>query len=368
MTARMQRTLTGALALQVLLASAPLRAQDPAPIPAEEERRQVVPFVQGTYVFLPVPRDAIRFEADIQPNFVVSQNFSDKLVIEESLTGAPRFAYSVVGTPRVRLRMFDARSAPVRTPSYMPKGTLTGIFFRGIRTDGRTRGSRIGLWAAQVTVGHHSNGQDGCLFRGENPDTDCQPRLDAAGPAPLSLINRVDGSFSTNFVRAGMRYRREWLRDVSSEAQRAAGIEEHMGAKELTVGVDVERHVHVDSRITPYYGRTRGNVSASVATRFRKICRSRATGGVVVSYVGEPPDTVGSFAVEVEGSCTFTDQGGWGAFVRYYGGQDYYNLGFAQRIRRVMVGAHFEQDGFLRFVSRKAKDAAAAQRQRREAR
>src|SRR4051812_37429962 len=95
----------------------------PSPIPPEADRRQIVPFLQGTYVFLTAPRDHIRFEADIQPNFLMSENFSDKLVTDESLNGRPRFADSIVGTPRVRLRELDSFSAPVRTPSYMPKGT-----------------------------------------------------------------------------------------------------------------------------------------------------------------------------------------------------------------------------------------------------
>ena len=93
--------------------------QAPTPIPPEVERRQVVPFLPGTYVFFNLPRDHIKFEADIQPNFVIRQTFSDKLVIEDLLTGEFKRGYSIVGTPRVRLRMIDARSAPVRTPSYM---------------------------------------------------------------------------------------------------------------------------------------------------------------------------------------------------------------------------------------------------------
>jgi len=55
-------------------------------------------------------------------------------------------------------------------------------------------------------------------------------------------------------------------------------------------------------------------------------------------------------------------------FARYYTGQDYYNLGFAESINRLMFGAHFQQDGFLRFVSRRAKEEADLMKRRREAR
>ena len=57
------------------ISTATLRAQEPLPILSESDRRQVVPFLQGTYVFLTIPRDSIKFEADIQPNFVISQFF-----------------------------------------------------------------------------------------------------------------------------------------------------------------------------------------------------------------------------------------------------------------------------------------------------
>ena len=256
--------------------------------------------------------------------------------------------------------MIDARSAPVRTPSYMPKGTFTQLFFRGEPIE---RGSRVGLWAAQVTVGHHSNGQDGCLFT-----TDTLVGDQCVGTPDLQRINHIDGSFSTNFVRFGGRYRREWLHDVSTDAQKQAGIEEQIGAREFTLGFDIDRHFHTDPRVEPFYGTTRASVLAGGATRFRRVCKSRVDASVALFYVGEQPDTVGSLAFQAEMSCTFTDQGGWGMFARYYTGQDYYNLGFAESINRLMFGAHFQQDGFLRFVSRRAKEEADLMKRRREAR
>ena len=76
----------------------------------------------------------------------------------------------------------------------MPKGTFTGFLFRGERLGGslNPNASRVGIWAGQLTVGHHSNGQDGCLF---TPDTLIGD--DCVGPLALSKINRIDGSFST---------------------------------------------------------------------------------------------------------------------------------------------------------------------------
>jgi hypothetical protein len=340
-------------------------------VPEEPVRRQVVPFLDGTYVFVDLPKDDIRFEADIQPNFVIRQTFSDQLNTDTVLDERKVVkAFSIVGTPRVRLRMFDARSAPVRTPSYMPKGSFTAIFLRGVRKSKRDPEPHIGLWGIQGTVGHHSNGQDGCLFT-----TDQLVDGACVGTPDLSKINKVDGSFSTNFVRIGGRYRREWLRDITPADQKKLCddpaksdqcFEEQIGVREYTVGFDVQQHFHTDPRVKPFYGTTRFELSFSGAMRFKHVCRSRARTTATLYYVGEPPDGVGPLAFQGEGACTFTDQGGWGVFLRFYAGQDYYNLGFADSIARFMVGAHFEQDGFLRFLSRRAREAMKEEKKRRE--
>jgi hypothetical protein len=351
---------TMAAGLLVLFMARPTLGQ-PAPQPTDDAgRREVVPFLDSTYVFITVPRDDLNFEADIQPNLVIYQNFTSQLAYE-GLTGAFHEAWSIVGTPRVRLREFGSRSAPVRTPSYMPKGSLTALFFRGEPND--SRGARVGIWAVQATLGHHSNGQDGCLFT-----TDQLVGDDCVGAADLSNINKVDGSFSTNYVRVGGRYRREWLTDISTPEEVQQGLHEQVGTDEFTIAADVEQHFHTDPRVAPYYGRTRATVSIAAATHLRQVCRSRLAGSATLYYVGQAPSTVGPFALQLEASCTFSDRGGWGAFARYYSGQDYYNLGFSDSISRVVVGVHFEQDGFLRFASRVIKDAEEQRKRQREQR
>ena len=350
-----RRCLTAALVSLLSLIPAAARAQGPLaenPIP-DADRRQVVPFLEGTDVFFSVPRSRMRFEADIQPNLVVSQNFSDKLTIDESLTGRWRVAYSIIGTPRVRLRMFDERSAPVRTPSYMPKGSVAMLFFRGERAEPR---HRVGIWSPQLTVGHHSNGQDGCLF-----DTDVLVGEDCIGVPDLARINRKDGSFSTNFVRLGGRYRREWLTTINA----GRVDEEHLGTSNLTLGIDLDLHFKTDDRIEPFYGQRRLRGMVGYARQLPKVCKSQVAGSATVMYVGTEPDTVPPVAYQLEGVCIFSPRGGWGAFVRYYDGQDYYNLAFTEHIRRVQIGVHYEQDGFLRFITSAAKQIIEERRQQR---
>jgi hypothetical protein len=89
---------------------------------------------------------------------------------------SPTYNVALVATPKVVLRMFNARSKPVKTPSYMPRATL--YWFLHPESVAPGRGARY----LSVTLSHHSNGQDGPVF---NPD---------------GTVNHESGSFSTNFV------------------------------------------------------------------------------------------------------------------------------------------------------------------------
>ena len=60
-------------------------------------------------------------------------------------------------------------------------------------------------------------------------------------------------------------------------------------------------------------------------------------------------DMVPELSFSLQFSCFPTVNGGWGFFTRYYPGQDYYNVGFLDDIRRLHVGLTFNQTGFFRF-------------------
>ena len=80
-------------------------------------------------------------------------------------------------TPQIILRMYQEKSYPVRTPSYMPQVSLYYIMKDG--KDGRSL-SLFGRYA------HHSNGQDGDFYL-ENGE-----------------INVKSGDFATNYIESGL--------------------------------------------------------------------------------------------------------------------------------------------------------------------
>ena len=362
-------------------------AQTPQLNTAEEKKetpsgRALVPFLEGTDVFVTVnkPRETI-FEANIAPHLVAFQNFGDVLNVSAQLdrlkdAGVKRLGWAITGTPAVKIRMLKQTSAPVRTPSFMPRVNVQALWAQGVdkyieyMNSGKTGSPpkpEIDVWEVHGVVGHHSNGQEGCLYQDEKVDPvskDCVP----VEGTPHE-INKSTGNFSTNYVKGGFNWRRNRLDKsaVDRNDKELAAVFEFGG------GLEVEQHFHTDPRIRDIYGRTRINGVWSIAGRpsgqvdpntgriprnkrqVWYLCDARREAKGLVKYIFGNPDSVKSFALSAELSCFPSTDGGWGLFVRWYYGQDYYNLGFLENINRLHVGATFNQDGFFRFF-RKMSD------------
>jgi hypothetical protein len=336
----------------------------------ETNRAPIIPFLEGTDVFWTVQRRRAggdtrfpnKLEGDIFPHLVVAQNFASVIDVDEQLSRGARnatkeFAYSISGTPGVRIRMLRETSAPVRTPSYMPRGNFQLLWARGIKEaleqpDRRLFTAlaglpRVGLWEAHFVIGHHSNGQDGCITVGQArvpPRTGpCQPEVVVP---TAENINRIDGSFSTNYMRAGINYSRNWM-TLTRELQ---------AVRELRVKGEFEYHPRkwVDDDIVELYGRARVNYQAAYAARGIRGCPKRLEGSVSGVWNPGVVETVTSWSHAFQVSCFPAVKGGWGYFARLYRGQDYYNIGFLDEITRLHVGATFNQSDFFRFRRRPA--------------
>jgi len=106
--------------------------------------------------------EPLRFEVNLIPNFYLRHNKSYRLM--------------GVFTPQIILRMFNERSSPIRTPSYMPQLTLYYLL------NNKESVRKLSLFGR---LAHHSNGQDGptILENGE--------------------INLKSGDFATNYFELG---------------------------------------------------------------------------------------------------------------------------------------------------------------------
>jgi hypothetical protein len=387
----------GVLVIGAMLAPRPVAGQSTA-LPdslagaadtTETNRPPIIPFLEGTDIFWTVQSgkrlDSIfpnRLEGDIFPHLVVLQNYTDLLNIEKQTAKGDvkrlrEFAYSISGTPAVRIRMLRETSAPVRTPSYMPRGNFQVLWVRGLKDcdpenpkphcrDAAKLASveagplrvlralaalpRVSLWEAHLIVGHHSNGQDGCIVKDQiripTETGDCFP----AGVTPTKTnINRIDGSFSTNYIRTGINYSRNWM--VPGTPDKTTGATDLHAVREARAKVEIEYHPRawVDENIVDLYGRTRLNLGGAYAARSIRVCQKRLEGSAAAVWNPGVVDSVPEWSGSVQVSCFPWNNGGWGFFARFYTGQDYYNIGFLDTITRFHVGATFNQTGFFRF-------------------
>ena len=354
----------------------------------ETNRAPIIPFLEGTDVFWTlVKKDALddkrvffanKLEANIFPHLVFYQSFTDILDIDRQAERAAtrangkdvrETAMVFSGTPAVRIRMLRDRSAPVRTPSYMPRGNFQFLWVRGLK-DGTPpaeretargftqfiqqlgRVPRISIWEFHVIGGHHSNGQDGCLSTDQRlvppppaEDGQCTP----PGLVPTAeTMNRIDGSFASQFFfRFGGNYSKNWMGDVTP----GTPADLPQAYREARVSAEYEWHPRklVDEQMRDIYGRHRANLSSAYATRGVEWCprRFEVSGGVIINPGVVDPDL--TWSGHLQASCFPWLNGGWGFFARWYAGQDYYNVGFLDDINRLQVGLTFNQADFFRF-------------------
>ena len=282
------------------------------------------------------------FEGQLSPNLVIYQNLTRKIEkLDPRAVGEGwHYARALSFDPMVRVRMLQQFSDPVRSPSYIPKLTYQEFFYRARSSSSPS----VDLLAAQVTLGHHSNGQDGCTFLDQtvvNGESLPQP---VNRDASTAAVNTRDGGFSTNFVIVGARFRRT---EFNSE---------NRARFDWTIGADLELNPTkflgdggLAPELSPLYGPTRLSAIVGAATTFGRLCKSRLEVLGSAKYIRGGPSTVPLVTTTARAACIFSDTGGWGLLVRYYRGQDYYNLGFLQNISRFNLGLTYEQDGFLRF-------------------
>ena len=356
----------------------------------ETNRAPIIPFLEGTDVFWTlVKKDALteteffpnKLEGNIFPHLVLYQNFTDVLDVDlqddkaqgKRGDGIKEKSMVFSGTPAVRIRMLRSRSAPVRTPSYMPRGNFQFLWVRGLkdaatgdRNKVRAQGEflqelgnlrRLGVWELHVIGGHHSNGQEGCLSTEQQlipPDPDPNGECIPPGIVPTAAtINRKDGSFSSQFFfRFGGNYSRNLLRlEPTKDAEKLP-----RAYREWRASAEYEYHPRpwVDDQMRDIYGRHRAILSAAYATREVRRCERRfeVSGGVVWNPGVVDPEL--DWSHYVQATCFPWLNGGWGFLVRWYKGQDYYNVGFLDDINRLHVGLTFNQADFFRFRRRPA--------------
>jgi len=107
--------------------------------------------------------EPLMFEANVSPSFIIRKRMDSKLM--------------GVLTPQIIIRMYNAVSYPVKTPSYIPQIAAYYLMSKG------TTGTRMALFGK---LAHHSNGQNGAFY-----NTD-------------GTVNLESGNFATNYFELGL--------------------------------------------------------------------------------------------------------------------------------------------------------------------
>jgi len=332
--------------LLCIAAASPALAQDTAFVASDGARPVIRP--DGTYFFNHLPNSTLVFEGQIAPRILIMDSIAD--ATDEVLDGGVHWGWSLSTTPMVKLRMFREASSPVRTPSYMPKGNVQFARLRNVSRapadDEIARGrGPIEMWLIDVIpFGHHSNGQNGCLFTNQtrNANGDCI----VTDPSRPRAVNKVDGSFSTNYVEAGVYY---------SRLHNDSGDNVFQTKREWRTGVGLQLNPKwylggaIDDELADLYGQTRVFFEGNMAGRDHAFC-GRLEGQVQLHYIHDAPAPIPSVTTVIEGACLPKRWGGTGIFVKFYNGQDYYNLGFAEKLTRFQVGFTLQRATFLSFA------------------
>lgn len=237
------------------------------------------------------------FEGNLIPNFIIRENDKAHLML--------------VLTTQLKIRMFNERSKPVRTPSYLPH---LSMFYSIGNSEKRER------YSVFFRYGHHSNGQQGptILENGE--------------------FNLVSGDFSTNYFELGG-VKAFYYKPLKSVLFFESTFEYHM--KEFT-----------QNQILGKYSLKRWNNRISILS------------------MPVENDTKGRFEVDARFNWKFGNINQWNAlyykrldfkltayyspkflkevgfFVQYYAGMDYYNIYFDHYLSVLRFGIMTE---LLRF-------------------
>jgi hypothetical protein len=263
-------------------------AVTPVPPPAIPTVEIIRANLEASYLTFPVIVSGVEpliFETKIVPHFFLTPH---------------DWPVALALTPKVLLRMFQGPSAPVKTPSYMPRLTLFAWLDKSFDGDP--------LFYSSVSLNHHSNGQSGPFL---NPD---------------GTNNHETGSFATNYLEFSL-YRGGWKPELFD-----------------TTSLTFEWHTPIGEELGPgnRYGRFRLRAATTVLVHLITDAKftlevtsildgfERSSDNVVVRQLERFPLSA-QYIAKVPGVDV-------GLYIGYYFGHDYYNIWFDRLANVFQVG------------------------------
>ena len=249
----------------------------------------------------------ILFEARLSPSYFISSNHRK---------------WAIMMNPQVQVRMLDEKSLPIQVPSY--RFYLT--YYRNIQFWEKTFLQKIfyndAIWFASVS--HHSNGQSG------------NPYLNDSTQA----LNLTQGSFAVNFITLG----------VASYTLKPAG-RKYFSLRELKVHTELYPYGWCNAYLRKSFGFYRlfgtfgfgGPLKEEKVDWLNRWLQNSSfevkTGWIFGAYNGySPVDLQRRLIVDA----TYKYYPPWfdeiAFFLRFYSGQDYYNIYYEKQLRTLTIG------------------------------
>jgi hypothetical protein len=294
------------------------------------------------------------FEAQIRQPFLLLKGRDNQRPIYRSLALSFNLG--------LNLRMYqgdDNPSYPVRPLNFMTPGLVLDYFlnhtktWRGYALEDSTRIRNF--FNFQIAVSHYSNGQSGSFYNHDSTST-----------------NKIDGNFSTNFVRPQVSWSR-YLKD-SSLVTTALGWTHDFGIGDI-VGIEeglmnsygfdkLHLTLQLRTRNLPlwaykyrqaYYTKQRDDTSKFV-TQTRRVGRYtryasflfRTEAGLILDNVENYPTFKNKAKDKLRGSMKFTvgyypaNMRTLGLFAMLYYGRDYYNIRYTDKLLNFKTGFLFD--------------------------
>ena len=304
---RDKSTLVIVVALVVTMASTAAAQEGPLHRP---------PFLEPTTLFWTVRPNLSRggldlsdvataLDADIFPHFVLG---GARRCSKDSAADIHGAAPCVSFTPAIRIRMENRESVPIESPSFMPRLNMQWLFY------GRDHTVNLGLY-----LGHHSNGQAGCLF--EWTDGQGCARDGSFSPGDLESgsvrPDTDDGNFSLNYTAIALDFAR-YTTD-NSEARRVAGYRLSLSAERAP---DNWKFSSMRNGIYPTW---KVRVMGGLAIANAPLC---ARADVFAQVSGYEYNDEMTRSLWTQFTCLWSEKRGLGVFLRYSRGRDDYNSYF----------------------------------------
>jgi hypothetical protein len=261
----------------------------------------------------------------------------EKVILGSSMVNQERATgCTITFVPHFVLRQLSGGSAPVQTPTFNPAFEFTRwvMHLDDTATVNARRAVRGRAWrnasltGTHLRFGHYSNGQSGCLYANQDPDSAC-----AVIPGVPETLNTTDGSFSTHYIEPALTFARLRM-DSTGHERRLSSLT--LGFRQNIGGAD---YGGMSDELARTYGWQSFTASYVMRHRFEREGRLVMTllaQGECARGRPEPYDTCRG-AVGL--SASLPSMYGFGVGLRYVGGWDYYNVGYGESLRnQFMVG------------------------------